>query len=107
MDAGAFLRQLVMRMENLNVLYCGGRPDPVDWIRKALPHVRLRSERTHGVKARMPSRRGQDLNVGGLVGEFELEGDLAPFAPYLACISAIGVGKKTTRGCGECHVELG
>jgi len=103
----AFLQRMVERIESLNALYCDGPVNGRPWAADRAQTIRLGRSRVEMLEGATRSRRhGREVSVDGLVGNFELEGDLSPFAPYLACLPALGVGKKTTRGCGECDVQL-
>lgn len=49
---------------------------------------------------RYSSRQDQKMTLGGVVGEWSLEGDLAPFLPYLALGQWLHVGKEAAFGLG-------
>ncbi len=44
------------------------------------------------------------MNLGGLVGEIELTGELAPFAPLLHTAQLLHVGKGATFGLGRIQI---
>ncbi len=53
---------------------------------------------------RYSNRQGRKMKLGGVVGEIELSGELAPFAPLLRTAEVIHVGKGTTFGLGRLQV---
>ncbi len=106
-EAQAFLLRLVERVDALSTLYCGASLPRQPWAKEAVLGATVIKDNTRLLKAGAEShRQRKNVDVSGLMGEFELAGDLTPFAPYLWCLPALGVGKKTTRGCGECEVTL-
>lgn len=56
-------------------------------------------------RTRRSARQEQQLTMGGLVGWFELEGALAPFAPLLLAAELCHLGKRATFGFGGIHVR--
>jgi hypothetical protein len=54
---------------------------------------------------RASGRHGRMVPMGGLVGEVILEGDLAPFLPWLVWGSLVHVGKDAAMGNGQFGVE--
>ncbi len=53
---------------------------------------------------RYSNRQQTRMQLGGLVGHVELEGDLAPLAPWLAWAERFHVGKATSFGLGKVRV---
>jgi hypothetical protein len=53
---------------------------------------------------RYSNRQGSKMSLGGFVGELELEGDLAPFAPLLRAAEILHVGKGATFGLGRMEI---
>jgi len=53
---------------------------------------------------RYSSRQRQKMALGGVVGEWTLTGDLAPFAPFLHLGQWLHVGKEATFGLGGYHI---
>jgi hypothetical protein len=53
---------------------------------------------------RYSNRQKQEMQLGGVIGEWTLEGDLAPFWPYLHLGQWLHVGKNATFGLG--HYQL-
>jgi hypothetical protein len=53
---------------------------------------------------RRSARQETTMELGGLLGEVELEGDLAPLAPVLAAAAVLHVGKNATFGLGRVGV---
>ncbi len=54
---------------------------------------------------RYSSRQKQKMDLGGVVGEWTLTGDLAPFAPFLHLGQWLHVGKEATFGLGGYRLE--
>ncbi|GAB4415591.1 MAG: CRISPR system precrRNA processing endoribonuclease RAMP protein Cas6 [Sideroxydans sp.] len=54
--------------------------------------------------ARYSNRQQRKMNLGGVVGEWRLKGDLAPFAPFLHLGQWLHVGKEATFGLGGYHL---
>ena len=50
---------------------------------------------------RYSNRQGTKMSLGGFVGEMEIAGDLAPFAPLLRAAEVLHVGKGATSGLGK------
>ncbi|HEX7181344.1 MAG TPA: CRISPR system precrRNA processing endoribonuclease RAMP protein Cas6, partial [Thermoanaerobaculia bacterium] len=53
---------------------------------------------------RYSNRQGRKIDIGGLLGSLELEGDLAPLAPLLRTAELVHVGKGATFGLGKLEV---
>jgi CRISPR-associated endoribonuclease Cas6 len=53
---------------------------------------------------RYSNRQQCTMSLGGLVGEIELTGDLAPFAPLLRTAQVLHVGKGATFGLGRIEI---
>lgn len=56
---------------------------------------------------RYSNRQGRKIEMGGFIGDVELEGDLAPFAPLLRSAEVLHVGKGATFGLGRVLVSNG
>jgi len=50
---------------------------------------------------RYSSRQDTKMQLGGLIGEVEFEGDLTPFLPYLRVSEEVHVGRNTSFGLGR------
>jgi hypothetical protein len=55
---------------------------------------------------RYSNRQRQKIALGGLVGDWTLEGDLAPFLPFLHLGQWLHVGKEATFGLGGYRLEV-
>ena len=55
--------------------------------------------------ARFSSRQQQKIRLGGVVGTWQLEGELTPFLPYLRLGQWLHVGKEATFGMGGYALE--
>jgi hypothetical protein len=53
---------------------------------------------------RYSNRQQSTMSLGGFVGELELAGDLAPFAPLLRAAEVLHVGKGATFGLGRMEI---
>lgn len=53
---------------------------------------------------RYSNRSKEEMNIGGLMGEIEYEGDLTQFVPWLYIAQILHVGRNTTFGMGEIQV---
>lgn len=54
--------------------------------------------------SRYSNRQKQEMALGGVVGDWTLQGDLTPFLPYLHLGQWLHVGKNATFGLGRYHV---
>jgi hypothetical protein len=106
---GVLVRRLVQRVEALATLYCGAdlpQEQRDAWIEAGdqliLEHHDIWWERQWS----RSSRQGRDVPGGLLRGTIQLAGPLDGLAPLFAMAPDIGVGKKTTRGGGECEVTF-
>ncbi len=83
----------------------GGRPDldldPGPLVDRA-EDVRIAGSRLRWFDwQRYSHRQGTKMKLGGVVGELDLEGDLAPFSALLRTAEIIHVGKGATFGLGK------
>lgn len=53
---------------------------------------------------RYSSRRGEEMDLSGLLGAMTFEGDIAPFKPWLDGAQILNMGRNVTFGCGRIHV---
>ncbi len=53
---------------------------------------------------RYSNRHGTKMSLGGFLGEMEIAGDLAPFAPLLRAAEVLHVGKCATFGLGKVEI---
>ncbi len=111
-DSPAFavlVRALLRRASALASLH-GGRDLGLDYramIEKA-EAVRLERDETIWVDLeRYSARQDTRMKLGGIVGEAEYAGDLAPFVPLLAVGEWTHVGKNATFGLGKYTVVAG
>ncbi len=67
--------------------------------------VRVADSRTRWLDwQRYSNRQGAKMSIGGVVGEIDLEGDLAPFSALLRAAEVFHVGKGATFGLGRVAV---
>lgn len=87
----------------------GGDPAPLDWalLYKAATAVHLRNPQLHWHEwTRYSSRQGTLMELGGLLGSFDLTGPgLAPLWPLLWQGQWVHAGKGTTFGLGGYRLE--
>ncbi len=99
-------RRLLGRLSSLSVFHCGARLDAdftglIDRARG----VRLVADRTQWATwTRYSSRQDRRMDLGGILGEAEYEGDLQPFWPYLVFGQWTHVGKNATFGLGRYEI---
>lgn len=55
---------------------------------------------------RYSSRQGQTMTLGGVIGQWRLSGDIAPFLPYLHLGQWLHVGKEAAFGLGRYQLTL-
>ena len=68
--------------------------------------VRIVATRTRWADwQRYSNRQGASMKLGGVVGELDLEGDLAPFSTLLRAAEIVHVGKGATFGLGRVAVR--
>jgi hypothetical protein len=107
-DLGVFLARLTERAGRLSALYCGGRELSADEEREVVmtagrAWTARDTTRWYSGTTRS-ARHGHQVPFEGLIGEWDLTGELWPVWPWVRLAAHIGVGKKTTRGCGEVEV---
>lgn len=103
LEPSDLLRNLCMRVALLAELY-GGNPQPFDWraIGKDAASIALVDKRLRWHEwTRFSSRQNTRMQMGGLLGEFGLEGSALPlFWPALWLGQWVHVGKGTSFGLG-------
>jgi len=108
LDFGTLLRRLRDRISTLRACYQGA-PLDLDFAqlgRTAEQVQTVRSNLRHLKFERRSSRTTQHHPIGGLVGEVEFAGVIAPFLPYLMAGQWTGVGRHTTWGQGAYQVHI-
>lgn len=102
-DFPLLLRALVRRLALLAALHGGGRPElDRDRLLGPAASVRLAASRLRWHDwERWSSRQQARMKLGGLLGEASFEGDLAPFAPWLAAGTVLRAGKGSSFGLGR------
>jgi hypothetical protein len=86
--------------------FYGTARNELDWPTHAAQIRMKRCDVAWRKARRRSSRTGQTHPLGGLTGEVDYEGDLAPFVPFLRAAFWTGVGRQTVWGNGviECAV---
>ncbi|MFN6961654.1 MAG: CRISPR system precrRNA processing endoribonuclease RAMP protein Cas6 [Rhodocyclaceae bacterium] len=98
-------RRLLMALVRRIALLCefhGAGPLPLDFSRLARQAEAIESHKTLRWQdwTRYSSRQRKKMDLGGVIGEWRLVGDLAPFAPFLHLGQWLHVGKEATFGLG-------
>lgn len=103
----ALVRSLLWRASTLLEFHEGTdlQVDFRGWIERARSVRTVRSELRRVDSLRWSSRQARAMNLRGVCGHVDYEGDLAAFAPLLAIGAAVGVGKGTTFGLGRMCVR--
>lgn len=105
LDAERLLMTLVRRLGLLFEFYGQGAPDwnfPV--LKQAAKSIRGRKDLVWKDWTRRSARQQQTMQLGGVIGTWELEGDLVPFLPALVLGQWVHVGKETVFGLGRYDV---
>lgn len=55
---------------------------------------------------RYSNRQGKTMDLSGLLGSIEFEGELTPFVPWLYAMQILHIGRNTTFGLGKITVEF-
>lgn len=88
-----------------------------EWVRPFFMHdggdflklygsVRLRNEDLHWFDwGRYSSRQQRKIKLGGIMGSFELYGDITPFVPFLCIAELLHTGKSAVMGLGKYRLE--
>jgi hypothetical protein len=104
------VRRLVQRIETLGALYCGASLPPEQRAAWVADGDALELE-DHDIwwehDSAWSSRQRRDVPVHLLRGSVQLAGPLNALAPLFVVATDIGIGRKTSRGAGECAVTLG
>lgn len=98
-------RRLLMALVRRIALLCefhGAGPLPLDFTQLARQAEAIESHKTLRWQdwTRFSSRQRKKMSLGGVVGEWRLAGELAPFAPFLHLGQWLHVGKEATFGLG-------
>ncbi|NLI83783.1 MAG: CRISPR system precrRNA processing endoribonuclease RAMP protein Cas6 [Deltaproteobacteria bacterium] len=101
------VRNLLRRLGNLTLFHCDESAPALDGrLIDLAEEVRLarRNTRWHDWE-RYSHRQDKRMKLGGILGELDYEGDLAPFLPLLVLGSWVNLGKNTTFGLGRYRLE--
>lgn len=96
-----FLMALVRRAAFMHEFHGGGRLD-LDFKELARQAAAIEGEKRLAWRdwTRYSSRQQRKMQLGGVVGQWILRGELAPFLPFLHLGQWLHVGKETTFGLG-------
>lgn len=103
------MSRLIDRCRDIASSY-GGDDDAYDYVGLKRAARLVMSERVAGGRfnaTRKSSLTGDEIWLDGFVGRMLYRGDFAPFAPFLAMLPWVHVGRGTVYGCGwpvvSCH----
>lgn len=101
------IRNLLRRISALSYFHCGAdlSIDFRDLIEKATLVSKVDDKTCWVDWKRYSSRQQATMQLGGLLGEIEFEGEFTPFMPYLALGEKIHAGKNTSFGLGKYSIE--
>lgn len=106
--ARRLLMALVRRIALLCEFHGPGRLDlDFSGLARLAESIESRKRLTWQDWTRYSSRQKQKMDLGGVVGEWTLAGDLSPFAPFLHLGQWLHVGKETTFGMGRYTLHSG
>jgi len=107
LDFHIIVRNLLRRFSNICYFHCG-KELKVDFkrlIRESEKIEKVRDETAWVEFERYSTRQGSSMKLGGVVGEIDFEGDIAPFNSFLDAGRYIHVGKLTGFGFGKYSLE--
>lgn len=106
LDARTLLMALARRASLLAEFHCG-TPLIEDFSALATACTGIRQEKNLVWRdwTRYSSRQQQKMALGGVIGDWRLEGELAPFHPLLRLGQWLHVGKETAFGLGRYTLE--
>lgn len=106
--ARRLLMALVRRIALLCEFHGPGRLDlDFSGLARLAESIESRKRLTWQDWTRYSNRQKQKMDLGGVVGEWTLAGDLAPFAPFLHLGQWLHVGKETAFGLGRYTLHAG
>ncbi len=97
------VRHLLRRLGNLTSFHCDREAPPLDggWIDLAEEATLVGHNLRRHKWERYSRRQDKRMQLGGILGELDYEGNLAPFLPLLVLGSWVNLGKHTTFGLGR------
>jgi hypothetical protein len=103
------LSHLLRRTNLMLDLHLGVRPAPFDAPALLAQSESLRDDRS-GLRwkdwTRFSARQHQEMTLGGVLGRWRLQGELAPLVPWLMLGQWLHLGKNTTMGLGAYSLDL-
>ncbi len=102
----AFVKRLRDRVNALAYFYCGEALD-LDFreLGERAEKVKEVAVKSRWIDRSRRTRRGEQQNLSGFIGEVTYRGDLAPFLPLLLLGEYIHVGKNAAFGNGWYRLE--
>lgn len=107
-DFPTIFRNIASRMEELTKRY-GGWVDKEEIARLMILSqdiIVVREELRLEALKRYSNRQGKTMDLSGVLGSIEFEGDITPFVPWLYAIQRLHIGRNTTFGMGNITVEF-
>lgn len=102
------IRAALRRISILYKTYGEGEP-PIDYrgiIMRASQVKEVEKDLRWFDWRRYSKRQGQEMMMGGMIGNITYEGNLGEFVPYLRFCELAHIGKQTTFGLGKIRVEI-
>ncbi len=102
----SLLKAIVRRIKALSVYHNGHTVPEIDIdVAHAERTVKQRMSFRPFRWKRYSNRQQREIDFSGIIGELELEGDLAPFMPLLQAGEIIHIGRGTVYGMGKYVIE--
>ena len=98
------MRNILRRISLLGKIHCGSTWElPYkEILEQAAKHVKLVDSNTGWYDwERYSNRQRTRMNMGGIIGTFTYEGNVAPFLPLILLGQFTHIGKNTTFGLGK------
>jgi hypothetical protein len=105
-DFQTLIRACCRRISSLEEAFGNGEPD-IDYsglVRDAANIETVKSDIRWERVPRYSNRQRARMNIGGIVGKVEYEGDITPYWPLLKYCEAVHIGKQTAFGNGRIAV---
>ena len=103
-----FIINLLRRISKIAEIHCG-EEIAIDWseLLKIGEETKIISDNTYWKEyKRFSSRQKQEMLLGGLLGNFEVQGKFRELLPYLYLGEIIHVGKSTSFGFGKYQMQI-
>ncbi len=107
-DFPTIFRNIANRMEELTKRYGGwvDKEEIASLMILSQDIIVVREELRLEELKRYSNRQGKTMDLSGLLGSIEFEGNITPFVPWLYAIQKLHIGRNTTFGMGNITVEF-